>query len=182
MDEFGAWLVAPDGTLPPIGDTPIGQPAYRKSAETSASLSGMHTFWTAGYAVVRKGNSALIVTAAHHPTAHKHADDGSFCLYEDGRAVILDSGDPGHDYESPERRYGTSPAAHAAICVDGFDWAKESPPYGSGIVAAAEQGGLYALLTRNPGAVPDGGTARRVLVYGPGRFLLDRRRGGRCRS
>ena len=58
------------------------------------------------------------------------------------------------------------------ICVDGFDWAKESPAYGSGIVAAAEQDGLYALLTRNPDAVPDGGAARRVLVYGPGRFLL----------
>ena len=25
MEESGAWLVAPDGTLPPLGDTPMDQ-------------------------------------------------------------------------------------------------------------------------------------------------------------
>ncbi|HEX6665098.1 MAG TPA: alginate lyase family protein [Solirubrobacterales bacterium] len=170
MEEAGAWLVAPDGTLPPIGDTPSGQ---RPSASAAgASPSGMRVFSRAGYAVVRDGDSALIVTAAHHPTAHKHADDGSFCLYEQSRPIVLDSGNPGYEYDSPEFRYGTSPAAHATICVDGFDWSKENPAYGSGVLSAAERDGLYALLTRNPGAVPGGGAARRVLVYGPGRFLL----------
>jgi len=171
MEEAGAWLVAPDGTLPPLGDTPSGQrpPA---AAAAGASLSGMRVFSRAGYAVVRAGQSALIVTAAHHPTAHKHADDGSFCLYEQSRPIVLDSGNPGYEYDSPEFRYGTSPAAHATICVDGFDWSRENPAYGSGMLAAAERDGLYALLTRNPGAVPGGGVARRVLVYGPGRFLL----------
>lgn len=171
MEEAGAWLVAPDGTLPPIGDTPSGQRPSAASA-AGASLSGMRVFGRAGYAVVHNGDSALIVTAAHHPTAHKHADDGSFCLYEQSRPIVLDSGNPGYEYDSPEFRYGTSPAAHATICVDGFDWSKESPAYGSGMLAAAERDGVYALLTRNPGAVPGGGAARRVLVYGPGRFLL----------
>jgi Heparinase II/III-like protein/Heparinase II/III N-terminus len=172
MEESGAWLIAPDGTLPPIGDTPFGERPPPVVSAMSASLSGMRVFPTAGYAVVRAGGSALIVTAAHHPTAHKHADDGSFCLYEDGQPLILDSGDPGHDYESAERGYGTSPAAHATICVDDFDWARGAPPHGSGMLASAEWDGLYALLTRNPGAVPGGGAARRALVYAPGRFLL----------
>ena len=172
MEESGAWLVAPDGTLPPIGDTSSGRRPPQSLESASTSLTGMRVFSAAGYAVVQKGSSTLVVTAAHHPTAHKHADDGSFCLYENGEAVILDSGDPGHDYESPERRYGTSPIAHATICVDGFDWARERSPYGSGIVASAEWDGLYALLTRNPGAVPGGGAARRALVYAPARFLL----------
>jgi hypothetical protein len=172
MEETSAWLVAPDGYLPPIGDTPFNQRPSAKAAAAAGSQTGMRVFARAGYAVVRTGGSGLIVTAAHHPTAHKHADDGSFCLYEEGQPMVLDAGDPGHDYESAERRYGTSPAAHATICVDGFDWARESPPYGSGVLAAAERGELYALLTRNPGAVPGGGAARRVLVYAPGRFLV----------
>jgi hypothetical protein len=172
MEEAGAWLVAPDGTLPPIGDTPGGQRPPAAAVGDGASLSGMRVFGRAGYGVVRAGRSALIVTAAHHPTAHKHADDGSFCLYEQSRPIVLDSGNPGYEYDSPEFRYGTSPAAHATVCVDGFDWSKGSPAYGSGMLAAAKRDGLYALLTCNPGAVPGGGAARRVLVYGPGRFLL----------
>jgi hypothetical protein len=169
MEDSGAWLVAPDGTLPPIGDTPFGQ---RPPAPASGSGSRLRVFPAAGYAVVREEDSALFVTAAHHPTAHKHADDGSFCLYENGRPIVLDSGNPGYDYGSPEFGYGTSPAAHATICVDDFDWAKESPPYGSGILDSAEQDGVYALLCRNPGAVPGGGAAKRVLVYNPGCFLV----------
>jgi Heparinase II/III-like protein len=172
MEESGAWLAAPDGTLPPIGDTPMGQRLPVKALAATGPRSEMRTFPRAGYAVVRDGGSALIVTAAHHPTAHKHADDGSFCLYEDDQPIILDSGNPGYEYGSSEFRYGTSPAAHATICVDGFDWAREASPYGSGIVASAERDGLYALLTRNPGAVPGGGVAKRVLVYRPRHFLV----------
>lgn len=172
MEESGAWLVAPDGTLPPIGDTPMGQHPPRSAAAASERYTGMKVFPHAGYAIVKEGGSALFVTAAHHPTAHKHADDGSFCLYEGGRPIVLDSGNPGYEYDSPEFRYGTSPAAHATIYIDGFDWAKHSPPHGSGMAAAAEQDGLHALLTRNPHAVPGGGAARRVLVYAPGKLLL----------
>jgi Heparinase II/III-like protein/Heparinase II/III N-terminus len=172
MGESGAWLVAPDATLPPIGDTPFGQRPPAAIAAKSKPLSGMRVFPATGYAIVREDDSALIVTAAHHPTAHKHADDGSFCLYEGGRPIVLDSGSPGYEYESPEFHYGTSPAAHATVCVDGFDWTGASPPYGSGLIASAERDGVYALLTRNPGAVPGGGAATRIFVYRPGRFLV----------
>lgn len=172
MERAGAWLVAPDGCLPPVGDTPYGQRPAPKTVAASEALSGMRIFPRAGYAAVWSGGSGLFVTAAHHPTAHKHADDGSFCLYEKRRALVLDAGDPGHDYESAQRRYGTSPAAHATICVDGFDWARGAPAYGSGIVAAAEHDGVYAILVRNPVATSAGGGARRALVYAPERFLL----------
>lgn len=172
MEEAGAWLTAPDGTLPPLGDTPAGQRPPRAAARSARGLRGMRVFAAAGYAVVKDGPSSLIVTAAHHPTAHKHADDGSFCLYEDGRPLVLDRGGPGYEYESAEFRYGTSPGAHAGVCVDGFDWSKERAAYGSGIVASAQEGDLHALLTRNPHAVPGGGAARRLLVYRPRRFLL----------
>jgi hypothetical protein len=172
MQESGAWLVTPDGTLPPLGDTPTGERPPAAAARIGAECKGMKVFGRSGYAIVKAADSALFVTAAHHPTAHKHADDGSFCLYEGGRPIVLDSGHAGYEYNSPEFQYGTSPAAHATICVDGFDWAKNTPAYGAGIIASAERDGLFALLTRNPNAVPDGGAARRVFVYAPARFLL----------
>lgn len=172
MEESGAWLVAPDGTLPPLGDTSMAKQPPRRAAAIAETRTGMKVFPSTGYAAVRARESALFVTAAHHPTAHKHADDGSFCLYEGGRPIVLDSGNPGYEYDSPEFEYGTSPRAHATISVDGFDWAKRARAYGSGMVASAEGGGLYGLLTRNPNAVPEGGAAQRTLVYAPAQFLL----------
>jgi hypothetical protein len=56
--------------------------------------------------------------------------------------------------------------------VNGFDWAQGSSPYGSGLVAWRAQDDLYAMLMRNPGAVPGEKAAMRILVYTPGRFLL----------
>jgi hypothetical protein len=171
MEESGSWLVAPDGTLPPIGDTPYNRSPPEAVRRAAASRSGVRLFREAGYAAIRRDDSYLVVTAAHHPTAHKHADDGSFCLYEQGLPLVVDSGDPGHDYSSAERRYGTSPIAQATVCVDGYDWSREGAPYGSGIVAAAEADDVHAVLTANPTVAPGGGGARRVFAYAPGRFL-----------
>jgi len=172
MGESAAWLVAPDGTLPPIGDTPFGRPPSREAVERSRELVGLKLFADAGYTAIRDGGSCLIITAAHHPTGHKHADDGSFCLYEDGQPLVIDSGDPGYEYDGPDRRYGTAPRAHAAASVDGFDWRGERSPHGSGIVAAVEDDGIYAVLTRTPGGSPGGGDLRRVLAYAPGESLV----------
>ena len=172
MEEAGGWLVAPDGTLPPMGDTPLDSGAPRSVARAAGLKQGLRVFTEAGYAAVRDGDSYLAVTAAHHPTAHKHADDGSFCLYEGGAALVLDSGDPGHDYRSKERLYGVSPAAHATACVDEFDWARDADPYGSGLIGSASLGGLHAVLTENPVAVAGRRVARRALVYSPSRFLI----------
>lgn len=173
MEESGSWLVAPDGTLPPLGDTPFGAEPPSSVKRAAQSNSGMRVFSSAGYAAIRRGGSCLIVTAAYHPTAHKHSDDCSFCLYEGGLPLVLDAGDPGHDYQSADRRFGTSPAAHAAVSVDGFDWSRQGGrPHGSGISAAAEAEGLHAVLARNPTAASDGGRALRILVYSPGDFLV----------
>lgn len=173
MEESGSWLVAPDGTLPPFGDTPWGAEPPASVKRDAEANSGLRVFGSAGYAAVRRRGSCLIVTAAHHPTAHKHADDCSFCLYEDGLPIVIDAGDPGHDYGSADRRYGTSPAAHATISIDDHDWVTEGGgPYGSGMIAAAEHEGIHALLAVNPGAVPGGGEARRLFAYSPASFLI----------
>ncbi len=174
MTEAGAWFVAPDGTLPAIGDTPEGHWAPRAARQRAASQAGLRTYFKSGYAVVRENDSYLVVLAAHHPTAHKHADDGSFCLYEGGQAIVSDSGDPGYDYDGEDRRYGTSPAAHSTLSVDDFDWlAGRAQAYGSGLLAASPLPcGAYAILTENPNAVRGGGTARRLFIYRPAAWLI----------
>lgn len=174
MRECEAWILTPDGHLPPIGDTSDGILAPPEIRERARALHGLQAFRRAGYVAVRHKASMLLVTAAYHPTAHKHADDGSFCLYENGRPLITDSGDPGYDYKGPDRRYGTSPAAHSNVAINEFDWVRAGgSAYGSGVVAAEiVADGTYAVLVENPLAVKQGGGARRLLVYRPAAWLV----------
>jgi len=174
MEEAGTWFTAPDGTLAAFGDTPSGTRASGPARRRAAGQQGVAAFPGAGYAVVRDGGSYLAVIAAHHPTAHKHADDGSFVLYEDGRAIVGDSGAAGYEYAGIERRYGVSPAAHSGIVVDGFDrLAAERPATGSGLLAVRDGGddGPHAVLVRIPDLAEGGGDALRLLLYRPGRWL-----------
>jgi len=173
MARAGEWFIVPDGTLVALGDTSENMRAPESAVASADQLNGMRTFSGAGYVAVRSGTSYLIVTCAHHPTGHKHADDGSFCLYESGRAVVTDSANPGYDYGGAERQFGTSPRAHSTVSVDGFDWfAEGAPPYGSGILATSDDGPPYAMLVRNPVATARGGPATRLLLYVPGEVLV----------
>jgi len=174
MEEAGTWFTAPDGTLAAFGDTPSGTRASGPARRRAEAQQGVAAFTGAGYAVVRDGGSYLAVAAAHHPTAHKHADDGSFVLYEDGRAIVADSGAAGYEYDGVERRYGVSPAAHSGVTVDAFDrLAAERPATGSGLLAVRDGGadGLHAVLARIPDLAAEGGDALRLLLYRPGRWL-----------
>ena len=174
MEEAGTWFAAPDGTLAAFGDTPSGTPAGGPTRRRAVAQQGVVGFPGAGYAVVRDGGSYLAVIAAHHPTAHKHADDGSFVLYEDGRAIVGDTGAAGYEYAGVERRYGVSPVAHSGVTVDGFDrLAAERPATGSGLLAVRDGGedGLHAILARIPDLAAEGGDALRLLLYRPGRWL-----------
>jgi Heparinase II/III-like protein/Heparinase II/III N-terminus len=172
MDEATAWMTAPDGTLPTIGDTSAGTEPTRAVQAAAAGSAGLRAFPRSGYAMVREGGSYLFVTAAFHSTAHKHADDLSFCLYENGRLLAGDSGNPGYDYESAARQFCVSPAAHSGIGVDDYTWiADPRGGAGSGVVASGSLDDTHAILTENPRIAPDNRTARRLFVYRPGRSL-----------
>jgi len=174
MEEAGAWFVAPDGTLAAFGDTPSGSLANAAARGRADGGHGVAAFPGAGYAVVRDGGSYLAVTAALHPTGHKHADDGSFVLYEDGRAIVTDSGAAG-DHAGIAQRYAVAPAAHSGVTVDGFDrFAAGRPATGSGLLRVHDGGpdGLHAVLVRIPDVAARGGEALRLLLYRPGRWLV----------
>jgi hypothetical protein len=172
MTLAGLWFVAADRRMPQIGDTYHRAPqkwALKRMHETA----GLKLFPESGYAVVRDGGSYLIVTAGFHSRVHKHADDGSFCLYEDREQVVGEAGKFGYGRNLPARRYARRANAHNVVVVDG-DTARflTAPPYGSGIRAAATCGDFHAIEIENPALEELGVAHRRLLLYRPGIALV----------
>ncbi|HEY6653615.1 MAG TPA: heparinase II/III family protein [Solirubrobacterales bacterium] len=173
MDEASSWLTAPDGALPPIGDTNVGSRPSAAVQEAATQTRGLRAFSQSGYCVVHDGDSYLIVTAGFHSEGHKHADDLSFCLYEGGRMVVVDSGNPGYDYASAARQYCVSPSAHSGIAVDSYTWIRDPRGgAGSGLVGSGSLDDWYAILAENPRIAPDDRVARRLLLYRPASSLV----------
>jgi hypothetical protein len=122
--------------------------------------------------MVRNGGSYLFVTAAFHSPGHKHSDDLSYCLYEDGRLLVGDAGNAGYDYEGAARQFCVSPAAHSGIGIDSYTWIDDPRGgAGSGVVASGSLDDTYAILAENPRIAPDDRVARRLFIYRPGQSL-----------
>jgi hypothetical protein len=172
MDRATAWMTSPDGTLPTVGDTNADAVPDPPAEALVPQCSGLRAFPRSGYAMVREEGSYLFVTAAFHSLAHKHADDLSFCLYEEGRLLIGDSGNPGYDYAGAARQFGVSPAAHSGIGVDSYMWVDDPRGgAGSGLVAVGSLDDTHAILAENPRIAPDDRVARRLFIYRPGEAL-----------
>lgn len=172
MRRTAAWQTAPGDSMVQLGDTDdLAAPAWAR--DTASSLRGMNALFHAGQAFVRDGDSYLAVSAAHHGLAHKHADDTGFVLVEAGQVVLGDAGRWGYYEDEPDRVYARSAAAHNVLSVDGedFDW-RAAEPYGSGLEAAGEGDGWYAIVVRNPLLAAQGVEHRRILLYKPARMLI----------
>jgi hypothetical protein len=172
MRRTAAWQTTPAGRMVQLGDTDdLPAPAWAR--ETAMSLRGMRALFEAGQAFVREGDSYLALGAAHHGRAHKHSDDTGFVLVEGGRVVLGDAGRWGYYEQEPDRLYARSAAAHNVLTVDGqdFGW-REAEPYGSGLEAADEADGWYAIVVRNPLLAARGVEHRRTLRYRPGAALV----------
>ena len=172
MDQATAWMTSPDGTLPTIGDTTAGAEPDPQAQKEIEGCIGLRTFRRSGYAMVRNGGSYLFVTAAFHSLAHKHADDLSYCLYEDGRQLVGDAGNAGYDYEGAARKFCVSPAAHSGIGIDSYTWIEDPRGgAGSGVVASGSLDDTHAILAENPRIAADDRVARRLFMYRPGHAL-----------
>jgi hypothetical protein len=171
LRKTAAWHVTPGGRLVQLGDTD-DVPAPKWAQQAASRLHGINALFEAGQAFVRDGGSYLAVSAGHHSSAHKHADDMGFVLIEGGKVVVGDAGRWGY-YEEPDRLYARSAFAHNVLTVDeqDFRW-RESEPYGSGLLAAGEGDGWYAVLTTNPLCKQQGTNHRRLLLYRPAELLV----------
>jgi hypothetical protein len=170
MDNAG-WFVMPDGCFPPMGDTDC-RPALAFARTSATGKHGLKLFPRAGWAVAKEVDSYLAVSAGFHSKAHKHADDLSFCLYEQGSLVITEVGKYGYD-EDVRREYALSSRAHNVVLVDGINPAPgRTKPYGSGIRCGAAADGWYAVEATNEILRASGLSHRRVLLFRPGVVLL----------
>lgn len=170
LDAAAGWMVLPDGTTTPFGDTDMNQaPAFARDA---AGNDGFRVFQRAGYAFARRNGSYLGFTCCYHTYAHKHADELSWCLFENGHLVVGEASRYGYrDEEDPARIYARASHGHNVLIVDdeSFPWRGQTP-YGSGLLASGEGAGWYAVLGRNP--LLKGVDHRRLLLYRPGELVL----------
>lgn len=172
LRRTAAWQVTPAGRLVQLGDTDdVPAPAWARDA--AAHLRGLHALYDAGIAFVRTGNSYLAVSAAYHGPAHKQADDTGFVLVENGQVLLGDAGRWGYYEREPDRLYARSNCAHNVLTVDDqdLDW-RAADPYGSGLIAAGEGDGWYAIVVANPLLAAQGVTHRRWFLYRPAHRLI----------
>jgi len=174
MRAAAAWFVKPDGQMTQFGDSnlePVPDWAQAQGA-------GTQTYFGAGFAFVREpgadgGLGYLAVTDGFHNLTHKHADELSFELFDHGTSIVSDTGlyhkDPGEI-----RDYVVSNRAHSGLVVDGLDLpiSDSSLTYGSGLTAAGEGDGWYAIEGRNPLLRGQGVAHTRLFLYRPGVALV----------
>jgi hypothetical protein len=176
MRSAAGWFVKPDGEMTQFGDS--NQERVPDWAAAEVTDLGLHPALAAGFAFVRAAGSNgglgyLAVAAGFHNTTHKHADELSFELFDGGQNVVADTGlydkDPG-----PIRDFVVSNRAHSTLVVDGLDWPITDPAatYGSGLVAAGQGDGWYAIEVRNPLLEAQGVEHRRLFLYRPGEALV----------
>ncbi|HEX6665094.1 MAG TPA: heparinase II/III-family protein [Solirubrobacterales bacterium] len=172
LRQTTAWHVLPTGRLAQLGDTD-DTPADRWAVKAASQLRGLKVLPQTGYSFVRDGGSYLAVSAGYHSSAHKHSDDTGFILAEGGQVLLGDAGRWGYYEDEPDRLYARSAFAHNVVTVDDrdFGW-RESEPYGSGLLAAGEGDGWYAILVTNPLLGQQGVGHRRLLLYRPGELLV----------
>jgi hypothetical protein len=195
-----AWMIAPDGTIPTIGDSDptvlrpgqLGLPGTAADPELAYALTQgtlgsapdrrFGVFPEAGYAVFRsrwpargerwRDASYLMLAAGFHSRTHKHADDLSFVWYDAGRWLLVDSGRYGYYYDDPGRVYCESTRAHNTVEIDGVDLSRREPEaFGSALEEWGERSGAFLVS----GAVlrrwpPLSQT--RTLVFKPGKWVV----------
>lgn len=166
------WLVMPDGRHPQLGDTDRVK-VEDWVLEQAAGREGLASFPDAGLGVVKRPGSYLILAAGYHGRGHKHADELTVSLYDQGRRVLVDAGRYGYYYQDPERIYAVSSRAHNGVEFAGEElvW-RGIPPYGSGWLGAGEDGGWYALAADNPLLAGREISHRRLALYAPGEALV----------
>lgn len=180
------WLVFPDDRCVPIGDSATG--AVKKSLTAlekwphvkSGNYIGARLD---GYAVVRSSKSVpleqssfLFFQGSFHSFAHKHADDLSFILQENGINLLIDSGK--YSYQKDKyREYFLSTRAHNTIEVDGKSTTRSREhAYGSAILGFPTYVDGFWLIKAKVDHEINEYIHERIIVYKPGKdiYVVDK--------
>lgn len=139
-EEYAAHAVTPQGSFPPVSDTAVmalaettarsAYPGERFLGAVSLGRRGTPPEQTcyvvegSGYAIHRSAWSVpsasfTFFSAAYNADYHKHSDELSLYILDDGRELLREAGPFGYDHANPYTGYGFSSAAHNTMLVDG---------------------------------------------------------------
>lgn len=158
-------FTAPDGSFYRVGDTngkaPLAAETHDANGTTDLSKSG--------YQIVRKDGSALFFMGSFNSLSHKHSDDLSIILFEQGRERIIDAGKYGYS-RGEVRNYYLSDHAHSTLGFRGGPvLPQKTTAYGSCLRPMRTDGSCHTLS----GSVRKARSFRwnRTLQYTPGALL-----------
>ncbi len=139
MQDYLAYIIKPDGTLPLVGDSALENVLRIKENQiVNENLlylktegrkgTGFDNYCTgyldAGVGIDKSGifddeNHYFAIFSAFHSSVHKQSDDLSFVLSYDETDYFVDSGKYNFDESDKFRKYIRSTFAHNTIIVDG---------------------------------------------------------------
>jgi hypothetical protein len=176
MTDIAGWLIEPDERIVQFGDSAQSRPPDQYQ-DAAGDDSGLLALERSGIAFVKAAGSYLATMTSFWNTTHKHSDELTFDLFEDGHRIVSDSGEYHRDRDK-WFEFTRSSRAHSTLTLDGESFGRSGRfTYGSGIIASGSGSGWYAIQSRNPILAKRTDVAhRRWLVYRPGvaLFVVDR--------
>jgi len=120
-----AWIIRPDGKVPPLGDSEEKQVSTtlgRKISgdEVFSSHEGMRVFGE-GYAIWKSTSKQyhLTLKSCHHGRFHRHDDDCSLTLWVRGENLLMDSGLLNYEEKDLDRIHVRSAKGHSGFEIQG---------------------------------------------------------------
>lgn len=139
-EVYSSFVLSPSRSFPPISDTEqlvirpeAARLAYSKGYFEYAASGGVsgnplegvrYVAPKSGYAIHRTSftdtdASFVLFSAAYNADYHKHSDELSLLIFNNGIELIREAGPYGYDRRDPFTTYGFSSAAHNTLLVDG---------------------------------------------------------------
>jgi hypothetical protein len=113
-EEALCYCVRQDGSVPPIGDSPI-------LAKAATSRNQSRWFKESNFLVIKNDNFYLSLICGPNSRAHKHVDETSITLRYKEEDIIVDGGSYNYDRQNPLRKCLESCRGHSGIYVNYLD-------------------------------------------------------------
>jgi hypothetical protein len=171
MGEVTGWMIEPDGEIVLSGDSNLKAVTAEELASSQAG-QGLRWLPKTGLAFVRRQQPAayLQMMASFHSSSLSHADDLSFDLFDSGHRIVSDTGLYHKDLDR-FRAFQESPPAHSVLWAGPGVVRNDATAYGSGLDAAGQGDGWYAVLGHDPLKRQIGVSHNRLFLYRPGYAL-----------
>jgi len=106
--------VWPDGSIPPIGDSPV----FSKAAN---SINQPRLFSESHFGVIKSDDLYVSLICGWRGKAHKHVDDTSLTIRYLNTDIVIDAGSYNYDRKDPLRQCLESSFGHSGIFLTAMD-------------------------------------------------------------